>query len=83
MTINRSQRQSLDKVCIFLPFPVFSNGQLYVSLSRGKGFENVRALIIETAEQGRLVKGKNNKNRIIYKKCNLPRTFQLININNM
>ncbi|WOG92307.1 hypothetical protein DCAR_0311570 [Daucus carota subsp. sativus] len=30
MTINKSQGQSLDKVGIFLPRPVFCHGQLYV-----------------------------------------------------
>ena len=34
MTINKSQEQSLKHVGIYLPNPVFSQGQLYVLVSR-------------------------------------------------
>lgn len=34
MTINKSQGQSLERVGLFLPRPVFTHGQLYVVVSR-------------------------------------------------
>ena len=34
MTINKSQGQSLKGVVLYLPQPVFTDGQLYVGLSR-------------------------------------------------
>ncbi|KAL6550364.1 hypothetical protein OROMI_020852 [Orobanche minor] len=45
MTFNKSQGQTLDKVGLYLPQPVFSHGQLYVSLSRARHASDLRILI--------------------------------------
>lgn len=45
MTINKAQGQTLSKVGIHLPKPVFSHGQLYVALSRVGSGDRVRVLI--------------------------------------
>jgi hypothetical protein len=44
-TINKAQGQTLGKVAIFLPKPVFSHGQLYVGLSRARSFDQVKVFI--------------------------------------
>ncbi|KAK9749545.1 hypothetical protein RND81_02G133500 [Saponaria officinalis] len=45
MTINKAQWQTLDKVGIYLPQPIFSHGQLYVALSRAKKSADVTVAI--------------------------------------
>jgi hypothetical protein len=48
MTINKAQGQTLDYVGIYLPQPVFSHGQLYVTLSRAKTENSVKIIIRPT-----------------------------------
>ncbi|XP_035232337.1 ATP-dependent DNA helicase PIF1-like [Stegodyphus dumicola] len=55
MTINKSQGQTLKKVGIYLPQPVFSHGMLYVAFSRCSSMRNVRVLVKDTKKQGRLI----------------------------
>lgn len=45
MTINKSQGQSLGMVGIDLRYEVFSHGQLYVALSRGRNEGRVKVLL--------------------------------------
>ncbi|KAL7593839.1 hypothetical protein Lser_V15G33100 [Lactuca serriola] len=46
MTINKSQGQSLKKIGIYLPQPIFGHGQLYVALSRATSPQSLKVLTI-------------------------------------
>src|SRR5579863_25140 len=59
MTINKSQGQTLDKVGIYLPTPVFSHGQLYVAFSRVRRSCDVKVYVENTLEQGKLLPDSN------------------------
>ena len=45
ITINKSQGQTLKKVGVYLPEPVFTHGQLYVAASRVNHPQNIRFAI--------------------------------------
>ena len=46
MTVNKAQGHTIPNVGIYLPEPVFSHGQLYVSLSRSTTRNNVKSLAV-------------------------------------
>ncbi|GJS66979.1 ATP-dependent DNA helicase PIF1-like protein [Tanacetum coccineum] len=47
MTIDKSQGQSLSKVGLYLPCPVFTHGQLYVALSRVKSKRGLKVVVCD------------------------------------
>jgi ATP-dependent DNA helicase PIF1 len=55
MTINKSQGQTLEKVGVYLPNPVFSHGQFYVALSRVRKACDVKIKIVDGPKQGKLI----------------------------
>ena len=57
MTINKSQGQSYNRVGIYLRNEVFSHGQLYVALSRGRHPTNIK-VANENANAAGMVKNE-------------------------
>ncbi|PNY15928.1 ATP-dependent DNA helicase PIF1 [Trifolium pratense] len=47
MTINKSQGQSMSKVGLYLPRPVFTHGQLYVAISRVTTKRGLKMVILD------------------------------------
>lgn len=67
MTINKSQGQSLKKVALHLPKPVFTHGQLYVALSRCTSEAGVKIFIDSSKDQYILDNGDfTTKNPVYY-----------------
>jgi len=62
MTINKSQGQTLSRVGLYLPQPVFTHGQLYVVISRVKTKRGLKILILD--EDGKVT---NTTKNVVYK----------------
>ena len=45
MTINKAQGQTIPYMGLYLPYPVFDHGQLYVALSRVQLKDNIKILV--------------------------------------
>jgi len=62
MTINKSQGQTLSKVELYLPHPVFTHGQLYIAISRVTTKKGLKILILN--EDGKV---SNTTTNVVYK----------------
>jgi len=62
MTINKSKGQTLSKVGLYLPCPVFTHGQLYVEISRVTTKKELKILILD--EDGKV---SNTTTNVVYK----------------
>ena len=51
-TITKSQGQTYTRIALYLPEPVFSHGQLYVSISRVRSPRELGIMILQTKTQG-------------------------------
>jgi hypothetical protein len=59
MTINKSQGQTLTRVGIYLPEPVFAHGQLYTGSSRPSHPNNIRVTVIPSVDSQPTNKTRN------------------------
>jgi ATP-dependent DNA helicase PIF1 len=66
MTINKAQGQTIPNVGVYLPDPVFSYGQLYVTLSRATSRNNIKILAFHVKKDESQSMGTFTKN-IVYK----------------
>ena len=67
MTINKSQGQTLKRVCVFLPEPVFSHGQLYVALSRVGSPEDISVYVCNSGNANASTKHGTFTTNVVFK----------------
>ena len=63
ITINKSQGQTFDYVGLFLRRPVFSHGQYFVAVSRGKNREHVHIAVVNGILQGKVCRFSGGNSR--------------------
>ena len=66
VSINKSQGQTLDRVGIYLPSPVFSHGQLYVAMSRVRASQDLKIQICNTKEHGMIGNDGSYTRNVVY-----------------
>ena len=68
-TINKSQGQTFQRVCLFLPAPVFGHGQLYVGCSRVGNPDDLGMVIVPGSLQGCIANDpdKHITKNVVYK----------------
>eukprot|EP00267_Zea_mays_P024053 XP_008650156.1 uncharacterized protein LOC103630898 [Zea mays] len=64
MMVNKAQGQTIPKVGVYLPEPVFSHGQLYVALSRATARSKVKILVIPVTDEMKKKKGVERNSTI-------------------
>ena len=69
MTINKAQGHTFERVGIYLPYPVFCHGQLYVAFSRARAMAAVKVKVLETNQQG--IRGRNTVTPNIISRCTI------------
>ena len=74
MTINKSQGQSIKKIGIYLPQPLFSHGQLYVAFSRAENPDNIKVFVENLPNVQGVLPGHEGISIqiILYTKMSLP-----------
>lgn len=63
LTINKAQGQTIPKLGLYLPEPVFTHGQLYVALSRVRSHRDIKIV----AEDGRIADQGYYTANIVYR----------------
>lgn len=67
ITINKSQGQTLSRVGLYLPNPVFTHGQLYVGLSRCGNWRSIKILMREVPDKQGLIDGLYYTKNIVFR----------------